>query len=257
MNAMRGKDLWTPARSEYNMRGFGGHAMCVIGYDDNKSGGAFQIMNSWGEQWGDRGYCWVRYTDFEHFTKEAYGLYPMGNTEKTDPNKLSVDFGLVDNRTQQNINLSHIGGNVFRTTQRLAKGSRFKIEVGNSVECFVYVFGEETDGSSYVLFPYTNKHSPYCGITGTRLFPRNQSLMVDDIGIMDRVAVVVSKGELNFLELNKTFNAVEGDFMHKVNSTLANFRIRNVSYSSGDVIHFDAETGDKKLVVMMIEVTKK
>ena len=54
-----------------------------------------------------------------------------------------------------------------------------------------YLFGEETDGSSYVLFPYTEKHSPYCGITGTRLFPSDHSLEADDVGTVDVMAVVV------------------------------------------------------------------
>ena len=171
MNAMQGREMWRPTQSDYRMRGFGGHAMCLVGYDDNKEGGAFQIMNSWGENWGDKGFCWVKYRDFEHFTREAYGLYPMGNTQKTDPNKLSVSFGLVENKSMKNIPLKRISGGVFRTVNALQKGTRFKIEVRNNVECYTYILGEETDGSSYVLFPYTEKHSPYCGITGTRLFP--------------------------------------------------------------------------------------
>ena len=36
-----------------------------------------------------------------------------------------------------------------------------------------------------VLFPYTEKHSPYCGTTGTRVFPRKQSLTADDVGTRD------------------------------------------------------------------------
>jgi C1A family cysteine protease len=59
------------------MMGFGGHAMCVIGYDDRKEGGAFQIMNSWGNDWGVNGIGWVLYKDFKHFVREAYGLDPM------------------------------------------------------------------------------------------------------------------------------------------------------------------------------------
>ena len=33
----------------------GSHAMCVVGYDDNKFGGAFLVMNSWGTGWGKGG----------------------------------------------------------------------------------------------------------------------------------------------------------------------------------------------------------
>ena len=31
----------------------GRHAMCVVGYDDKKQGGAFCVMNSWGPNWGE------------------------------------------------------------------------------------------------------------------------------------------------------------------------------------------------------------
>ena len=41
-----------------------GHAMCVVGYDDNKAGGAFRVLNSWGTDWADKGYVWIRYKDF-------------------------------------------------------------------------------------------------------------------------------------------------------------------------------------------------
>lgn len=37
----------------------GGHAMCIIGYDDDKQ--AFEVLNSWGSNWGNGGFCWISY----------------------------------------------------------------------------------------------------------------------------------------------------------------------------------------------------
>lgn len=38
------------------------HAMAIVGYDDSKGpGGAFRVVNSWGDHWGDRGFIWVDY----------------------------------------------------------------------------------------------------------------------------------------------------------------------------------------------------
>lgn len=50
-------------------RGNGGHAMTVVGYDDNIQvtfngvtlTGAFKLANSWGADWGNDGYIWVAY----------------------------------------------------------------------------------------------------------------------------------------------------------------------------------------------------
>ena len=152
MSRMLGQGTWYPSRNDYSLRGFSGHAMCVIGYDDNYDGGAFQIMNSWGEDWGNRGIAWVRYPDFEHFVKEAYGLYPMGSAQKFDPNKLAVEFGLMDVNSQNTLALKQEEDVAFRTVRPIQKGDKFKILVANSIECYVYVFGQETDGSSYVYF---------------------------------------------------------------------------------------------------------
>jgi hypothetical protein len=43
------------------------HAMSIIGYDDDKYGGAFEVMNSWGQEWGDNGYVWVKYADLQKY----------------------------------------------------------------------------------------------------------------------------------------------------------------------------------------------
>ena len=61
--------LWTPKPNEGRD---GGHALCVVGYDDYKFGGSFRIVNSWGSDFGDEGYMWVKYADFKTYTKEAY-----------------------------------------------------------------------------------------------------------------------------------------------------------------------------------------
>lgn len=43
----------------------GGHAVLAVGYDDDKKingeTGAILIRNSWGTQWGDKGYGWLPY----------------------------------------------------------------------------------------------------------------------------------------------------------------------------------------------------
>lgn len=47
----------------------GGHAILAVGYDDNKkvgkNKGALLIRNSWGVEWGDKGYGWLPYAYVE------------------------------------------------------------------------------------------------------------------------------------------------------------------------------------------------
>jgi hypothetical protein len=69
-----GKKIWRPLPSETRMSGYG-HAVVVVGYDNNKHGGAFEVLNSWGEAWGDSGYIWIKYSDFKKFFLGGYALY--------------------------------------------------------------------------------------------------------------------------------------------------------------------------------------
>jgi len=260
MQSMRGQKVWRPTRRDYQQSGFGGHAMCVIGYDDNLEGGAFQVMNSWGPEWGQNGVAWIRYNDFSEFNKEAYGLYPMGNAENMDPNRLGVKFGLVDNTTQKLIPLTQKGNQLYGTQSAIRAGQKFKVAVTNSIECYVYVFGEETDGSSYVLFPYTEKHSAYCGIVGTRLFPRSHSMVADDLGNRDRIAVVVSKVELPYEELNLALTrSNQGSYQAKLAQVLGKEQIQNTKFTAtaDGAINIDARLSQGQYYVgAVIELDK-
>ena len=254
---MMNREIWNPSRADYNGYNLGGHAMCVVGYDDNYAGGAFRIMNSWGPRWGDDGYVWVRYEDFNHFTREAYGLFPEGKTKVYDEDRLEVKFALVENETQTVIPLSQTSEIGFRTTSPIRKGSKFKLAVTNSVECYTYVFGMETDGSSYVLFPYTNKHSPYCGITGTRLFPKDYSMTPDEIGRRDYIAIIVSKKPLDHDLINRRINASrESSYMMKMVSAVVDDFVPECEFDVDGSVYFDCNTSDKSLLGMIIEIDK-
>jgi hypothetical protein len=209
-SGMQGKKLWRPTKSDYaEVESWGGHAMAVIGYDDTLEDGAFQLMNSWGDDWGEGGVAWVRYRDFDHFVKEAYGLYPMGSA-KRESQEQRIRFGLVGAQDYKRLALNRVDELTYRTASPIRKGSRFKVEFANSRPVYTYLFGQETDGSSYVLFPYTEKHSPYCGTTGTRIFPRKQSLTADELGSRDSIAVVISPKPLDFKALNERITSQSG-----------------------------------------------
>jgi hypothetical protein len=229
MQDMIGQKVWHPNNSDYSQMGFGGHAMCVIGYDDRIEGGAFQIMNSWGAEWGTNGTAFVRYSDFRKFVKEAYGLDPLPK----QGNALNIDFecniGLVNSESKEYIPIKTSGNNVFTTVNPIQKGTRFKLEVKNARPCYVYIFGEEKDLSSYVLFPYKPIHSPYFGITGYRLFPRKESLMADSLGNKDQMAIVVSKTAIDYAALNTSINkSTAGSYLAKLTEAIGENAIQRV-----------------------------
>ena len=74
--------IWTSDPSEVQKDWkHNGHAMAIVGYDDEKAGGAFRIMNSWGSGWADGGYVWMKYSDFTRYCIMALQVF-------ADPNSL-------------------------------------------------------------------------------------------------------------------------------------------------------------------------
>ena len=76
----------------------GGHAITIVGYDDNKYGGAFKVINSWGTRWGDNGYFWLPY-DFAtsvtgyslpQILVQAFVLKDADNRMDQEPNPTPV-----------------------------------------------------------------------------------------------------------------------------------------------------------------------
>ncbi len=71
----------------------GGHAMLVVGYDDDKK--AVKIINSWGADWGERGYGWISYDYIERMiargeinffaTKDAQNSSEYDEDDLADP----------------------------------------------------------------------------------------------------------------------------------------------------------------------------
>lgn len=274
MQSMMGQDLWVPTAEDRSMMGFGGHAQCVVGYDDKKYGGAFLIMNSWGPSWGNNGFAWVRYGDFRNFVREAYGLEPMTKTGTAAAAPFSCEIGLVSitydgNKTVPGdyIPLRTAGGNVFETSAPVKKRSRFKMEVKNTTECYIYIFGKETDGSSYTLFPYPNpddktktKYSPFCGISGYRLFPKNKSMSPDSIGTRDQMAVVVSKEPLDWYDINRQVSQNPGqEFASRLNAALGDRLIHNPHFqaTSKGNMQFTAEGDSKSVVATIVNIDKQ
>ncbi len=73
--------VWEPDPNEGNKDWkHNGHAMVVVGYDDNKAGGAFRILNSWGTNWADGGFVWIKYNDFARICILALQVFADPNT---------------------------------------------------------------------------------------------------------------------------------------------------------------------------------
>lgn len=85
-------DIPTPSSSETNS----GHSVLIVGYDEAEQ--KLKLRNSWGSDWGDKGYGQVNYDYFERFVSEAWIVFPDPRPHTTPPRNGVVErtWGLVD-----------------------------------------------------------------------------------------------------------------------------------------------------------------
>jgi hypothetical protein len=104
----------------------GGHAVVIAGYKRDASapgGGWFLVRNSWGEDWGDGGYCWISYRmvldygDGAHVA-QAYaapfsGQFQLQPGDAPDPNQAvaNVPGGIAQEVSYQADDVNQDGGN--------------------------------------------------------------------------------------------------------------------------------------------------
>ena len=68
-----------------NDKAEGGHAMCCVGYSDPDR--VFIVRNSWGHQWGDKGYCYIPYDymmNRKYNDGDSWVIYSMDGEIDTD-----------------------------------------------------------------------------------------------------------------------------------------------------------------------------
>lgn len=85
---------------------YGGHAITVVGYDEGLQ--AFKFVNSWGYEWGDRGYAYLTYDFVQQKAWEAWALVDADTTPPRAP-KVARELGGVTSGVRQ----SQISSPVF------------------------------------------------------------------------------------------------------------------------------------------------
>ncbi len=144
--------IWIPSENDEFI---GGHAMCVVGYDNEKE--MFEIMNSWGTEFGDKGFMFVPY--------EVYGLlcvygfqFSIEAPNPSQPFSFKGSFYLsklsIPTNERQRINPSKKGIYYELSPGVIRYNDYFKVmasglEEGN----YLYIFSVHPDGKGEVLFP--------------------------------------------------------------------------------------------------------
>jgi len=211
--------VWNPVAGEASR---GGHGMCVVGYDDTRYGGAFEIQNSWGSEWGTGGFVWIRYADFARYVNEAYEMGDNLVAAATLSFQASVKVRLAGEAAPMGF-VQSSDGQSYRSQQVYPSGTRFRLYLTNGEPAYVYALATDGLTPTQVLLPQNSeKTSALLDYPGSEVsYPgENQWIKMDNTEGVDTVAVLYSKQALDIQAINRVVEAGQGDFLTRLASAV-------------------------------------
>lgn len=263
-----GKDgIWVPKANDVYE---GNHAMCVVGYDDAKSGGAFEVMNSWGSNWGNRGFVWITYPQMQQ-----YGNYAveMMDREAVQPEiNGSIDFVLLDGSsmpvkrtgiTTRSISVEDDDAadySSYSLKENYAGGTAFKIKFTTNAPAFVYLFSVDDKNVVSTLFPYAANISPAINSTNATVYlpAENKHARLSKEPGTEKICVLYSKSPLDFTSLMKQINQEPANMYETIMQQYKDqiLPVKNISFCD-DRITFHAKASEQQLVCFFINLNHK
>ncbi len=171
---------WNPANNDSPRKVYGGHAMTVIGYDDNKFGGAFEVINSWDTKWGNNGFAWIRYKDFASYCLSAFEIIEGTDLQNKDAIPLAGKVVFTSKNNKIKVKRQNNDYMLHYTLQ--TKSPEIKLKISGTKPAYIYALHLQSQKDIEMLFPPNNTVSPHFSYTeNTVQLPYNQnSLQISD-----------------------------------------------------------------------------
>jgi hypothetical protein len=244
------KGLWNP--TEDPNQEYGGHAMCVIGYNDDQDGGVFEVMNSWGTTWGENGFFTVRYEDYANFTKYGYEIFEM---PKEEPENFDLS-GAVKLILSTGVEMSvRYDGSQYVNRKPYSSGTNFRIMISNNEPAYVYAFGTDATRSTFQIFP----HERY--VSAALTYKKNDVaipdeehfIQMDETVGQDYLFVLYSNKSLDLDMVRRRFEQAQGSIQQKLQIALGSDMVNpsNVEFIEG-TMKFRAKSGGRSVVVLTV-----
>jgi hypothetical protein len=196
------------------------HTMVVMGYDDKKAGGAFRVLNSWGQGWGDKGYIWIPYKEYGEWSLAAlqpYSYYEK-KEEKPVPPPIPVEKPIIEEiptpdpdynpitktlpegslkfvtnqgepmeaartSTRNLVVEDDVEGEelvAYKMTKSYPSGTRFRFFLENKNEAYIYAFATDLTQKINQILPFADNMSPLIGADSELAFPSETKIIKMD-----------------------------------------------------------------------------
>jgi Papain family cysteine protease len=217
--------LWKPKHS----KSLGtGHAVCLVGYDNQKFGGAFCAINSYGKDWGDNGYFWIKYTDYTTYVKYAYQAFVADNQLEI---AMSADVILAfpENPDRQIAFHKTVQGNstaspqtiyALKDPQKTCTAFRFSSIVSQQTYLYVLAFNESAQFTN-ILFPRADSVSALLGQYSQIYLPKRDSVYILEPPVgLEQLMFLFSKESLPIQQVVHEINQKQGEWYANVHAVL-------------------------------------
>ena len=237
----------------------GYHAMVVVAYDDNYEGGAFRLLNSWSPNWGDGGYIWVPYSEYEQWAMGAmqpYSYYkkkeevkpddikpnpnPKPNpTPKPDPEPIAkklpegslyfetntgIKMPLTRISTRNLVVEDDVEGEdlvAYRMVEGYPSGTRFRFYLKNVNEGYIYAFATDLSQKINKILPFDDGMSPLISANSEFAFPSEKKVIrMDKNPGTDYLLILFSQQQLNEKVLLQIMQNTSGGLTAKIKTAL-------------------------------------
>jgi len=254
------KGVWRPTETAYENHG--GHAMCVIGYDDDMYGGAFEIQNSWGTGWGNEGYIWITYSDFAQFVYHAYEIIDnLLSYQKKVEFSGSVEIEMRGSASRMEVEFVNEG--YYKTKKSHPSGTMFRYLMNCGKPAYLYAFA--ADASSYTrIFPTQGFSAVLDYRENVFAFPPDRPgeidwMELDSVSGTDYLVVLFSKMPLDIDGIEKRFMNASGNFAQRVEQAVGRNFIRPqlAKYEKNRMAYTAQSTNENAVFGLLLAIEHK
>lgn len=259
---------WNPRIGE---RLTGGHALCVVGFDNNRR--RFEVQNSWGQNWGNGGYFTISYDDYARYCKYGYVFTLEKNSFANESFSGTFEFKKFTGRDGNNRAIFQTITPILRTnyyafpsTTIISKDDFFRIVAsGIKKDNYVYIFSVKPDNSSEILFPLSLS-TDQASIKDLPIVPSNNAsiqIPVDDAkGIStdqrgtDYLCILYSSQPINNIQaIVSSVASGSGDFYGRLQSIIGDRLIphEQINYSNS-TMRFSANSISGNIAPIILRV---
>ena len=256
------KEQWLPyePKTEINGRQHGKHAITVIGYDDLKFGGAFEIMNSWGTSWGNSGFTWINYSDFKKYVYSGVELIKFDKFKSPVANAAYGGMIKLTDLNDQEFQVQQVNPGYYKLVNNLTTNDKFRIYASNYKPSNVYVIGADLAKNVNVLFPNKPTISPALNYSNATIAlpDENHHIKLGNTRGTDYLIVLYSKTEIDLNTLTNRLKTGSGRYMETLKGYFGDQLIsaKDIKTTSGKM-EFETKNTTAGVLAVIVEINHR